>query len=76
METFALVLGEMTVDDNCVVPKQASVMTLESTDIWHRQMGHLHSVAIKIQRESPGNSLDYTGIYSNCDVCASSKSRQ
>ena len=44
------------------------MMGLESTDIWHRRMGHLHPAAMEIRRKSPGNGLDYTGTFSNCDV--------
>ena len=74
--TLTFNLGKKAVDDKCFVTKKASMMVVETADIWHRWMEHFNLAAVEILWKSPWNGLDYTRTFSNCGVCAFRKSRQ
>ena len=44
-------------------------------DIWHRRLGHMNLRSMELLCRKEGNGVEYTGIVSDCDICALSKSR-
>ena len=48
----------------------------ESSEPWHRRMGHINHKSLDVPRKEPASGVDYTGGLKNCSTCPLGKSAQ
>ena len=48
----------------------------ESSNMWHRRVGHINRKSMDVLRRMPGSGVDYNGNIQACDACAVGNSKQ
>ena len=49
---------------------------INDASLWPRRMGHLNAQTIQMLNNTANNGLEYSGMFSSCDICSAQKRKQ